>query len=212
MDEVLTVDEVAAILKVSVYDVQREVLGGKMHAVTVGTHMRIPRGALEAYLGVAQALVLKEWTSLSPFDFKWPDGGSEHQDKAYTTTRVIKGDAITFTVGFAWRHTIGQLRRRVTVFTGSAKSRKPLVEFVGSDNFEADRVLVSIIKGDNGKHVYDVDALPQGYDPATVAPYNQHITGPYAPSGLAMVASEADLDAMLSHAIIRYRMRYHQVA
>jgi excisionase family DNA binding protein len=51
MDEILDLDEVAAILKVSKRTVQREVGQGRLEAFHVGRALRFRKEAVEAYIG-----------------------------------------------------------------------------------------------------------------------------------------------------------------
>lgn len=50
MVELLTVDEVAKLLKVSPITVRRHIASGRLHAVRAGRNVRVPRESVEAFL------------------------------------------------------------------------------------------------------------------------------------------------------------------
>lgn len=148
-----------------------------------------------------------DWTleETGPFDFKWPSqGGSsiEHYEKSYNATRVIDGQQITLKIGFSDRQAAGLLRKRVTVWLGN----RPLVEFAGSNDYERDGLLASIIRLKNNKQL-TYQRIPPEYEGFKIQRYNSVVNGPRASNSLAVIVHKEDLASMLEHALIRAKWK-----
>ncbi len=77
------------------------------------------------------------------------------------------------------------------------------MDFVGGNNFDHDHLMVSLIRHPDGKLVKESDAIPSDYRDFRLAQFNTIVRGPYARSGLAVVADKDDLRTMIRHAMIR---------
>jgi hypothetical protein len=105
----------------------------------------------------------------------------------------------------------GRDRKYVVAFLSPGSPQQPLVEFVGTDDYEQTRELVAVIRGSDGaRRMYGAgDALPALYtERFRTQIYNERIDYPGAWHKLAVVARVDDDEAMLNHALVQSRRRY----
>ena len=95
------------------------------------------------------------------------------------------------------------MRRRIVVWMDNW----PLVEFAGSNNYESDGLLASVIKVEGGKQLRPSAKIPDEYKDFRIARYDSVVQGPYASRNLAVIVSKDDLESMLRHAIIRAALK-----
>ena len=201
LPEVLTPEEVAEYLKVSKDAILNELEEGRLKGFKVGTEWRCTDSSLLEYTskGIHQSIVIKSdirnseyeetaFTEITPFDYQWPRV-KEHFDTGYETTRTINGRNYVFKIGYANRQAAGQKRRRVVVWIANW----PLVEFAGSNHYESDRLLASVIKDKNGKHVTPTAKIPDEYKEFRIAKYNSIVQGPFANRNMAVIVSKDEL-------------------
>lgn len=215
LPQILTPDEIADYLKVSSDAVLKELEAGYLRGFKIGSEWRCTDAALLDYIGknVNSPLVSRasskeleceptSFTEIGEFDYQWP-GGSEHFENGYETTRKFNGRTYTFKIGFTDRRAAGQMRRRVVVWIDNW----PLVEFAGSNNYESDGLLASVIKVEGGKQLRPSGKMPDEYKGFHIARYDSVVQGPYASRNMAVIVSKDDLESMLCHAIIRARFK-----
>jgi hypothetical protein len=105
----------------------------------------------------------------------------------------------------------GRDRKYVVAFLSPGSPQQPLVEFVGTDDYEQTRELVAVIRGSDGaRRMYGAgDALPALYtERFRTQIYDERIDYPGAWHKLAVVARVDDDEAMLNHALVQSRRRY----
>ena len=163
--------------------------------------------------GLDLSLSQAAWQGTEPFDYHWPKRKGhpeniEHYDEAIASCICASDHELHVTVGFTRRFTAGKERRRAVVFLCNGRRMWPVVEFVGADDFEESKHMVSLIKiprasGTGHTRVRKGQQPPREYAGMPVVPYDSRVTGPYAATGLAVLARGDEYDVMLRHAMIR---------
>lgn len=222
MPNALSLEELAERWGVDVPDIEAELAGGRLRSFLVNGKRRIPSAAVEEFERRAGADARRptpvadqqpRFSAAAPFAHVWPNRMEEHYAQAFEA-RLERDDGPRYVrIGFGTRATVGRPRRRAVVFLsdrpfrepGRAVGGRPVVEFVGVDDYEHNRLLASLVKTAEGKEVRSLGSLPDDYAGAQVVPYNSVITGPYSHSGLAVLVSEDDLAGMLRHGLVRAR-------
>ncbi len=153
-----------------------------------------------------------EWLDTGPFDYRWPEV-KEHMDASYTSGIKIGAEDKSFTIGFTDRKAVGMMRRRAVVFLG-AKPRglRPIVEFVGTNDYQTTGKMASPIKIARGisvgwRTLQSDERLPAAYAGLEVSEYSNVVSGPNATRSAAVVVDKDDLTTMARHAIIRARWK-----
>lgn len=218
LPNIMNMKEVAEYFKVGEDIILAEIEAGRLKAFKVGSEWRISDEEILAYMGMQKSIVQSDVASpaivpptestggfkeIEPFDFKWPgeggEGVTEHYDKGYEATRKINGRHYTFTIGFGWREAAGQKRRRITIWIGN----RAIVEFAGSNNYDKDKLVASVIRLPNNKQLSPRGEIPKEYHDFKIARYDSIVQGTRASKNLAVVVNDNNLDVMLRHAIIR---------
>jgi hypothetical protein len=89
----------------------------------------------------------------------------------------------------------------------NGRMRRPIAVFIEGDE-PTDLVAVIRGNGPGGRSMYDPgDQLPTGYDDLTVDVFRHRVNGPQAFGKLAIVAENADRQAMLNHTAIQVTLR-----
>lgn len=135
-----------------------------------------------------------------------PDTTLEKYNKGFTTTFRLGSRGYTFTVGFGTRWAAGSDRARACWFLGDHYRviARPLVQFIGGNDYDRDHMMASVIKDRYGKkYVQDTADLPTEYTGMPVADFRSVVHGPYASRGLAVIARKTDYTVMAKHAWIR---------
>lgn len=218
LPRIWTVNEISEYLKVDDNVVINELENGSLNGFKIMSEWRCTENDLLAYITRPRTIIEDDesnepelntgsvrnvWNIVEtePFDFNWPKkGGSkaEHYDKGFNATRLINGHQITFRLGFGNRKAAGKERRRVTIWNGN----RAIVEFAGSNNYENDGLLASVIKLKNNKQL-TYQKIPGEYKNFNLKRYNTIVKGPRASTSLAIVVNKDDLKSMLEHAMIR---------
>jgi len=219
--DVLTLDEVSAFLRVPSEKLLPEIAAGRLQALRIADEVRILRVDLINYLDQAragpQAITISKgngdlrssgqkvseitFDPAKAFDHTWPNRQKEHYDEAYCGRVEIDGSLRSVTIGFTERATAGRIRRRAVVFV----DRRPLVEFVASDDFDQSGRMLSLVKRKTGKRLRPGETTPGEYRHLKIEPYRKYVTGPYTSTNQAVVCSKSDLAIMADHALIRLR-------
>lgn len=143
--------------------------------------------------------------------YSWPQGPDE-----YKTFRVYEGETSTGVVRLA----IGTCQRvaargkdrhyLMTHYLTPAGSKRPIAEFLETDDYDDTGDLIAIIKGKGGgAKMYDpFDDLPTPYGPFRIETYRDRVdvTGSY--EKLGVVAHEDDVDTILGHTLIQSQTRF----
>ena len=136
---------------------------------------------------------------------------------AYSPYRVFIGTtradgAVQIGLGETVRENAwGRDRKYVVAFLSGGAPQHPLVEFAATDDYEATRELVAVIRGsDGGRRMYGLgDQLPPVYaERFRTQIYNERVAHPGAWNKAVVVAREDDDHTMLNHALIQSRRRY----
>ena len=234
MPEILTVEDVAQILRSRPEAIIQELVKGTLRGFQVGGEWRIANPDVLSFIGApSQGEPLNrrdrdrtdlfrdfdiEWNRTGAFSYRWPSRADEpaadedypdaFEGLIYRRGRVRRGKKLL--IGFTIRNSAGMDRRRATVFLArnersSDTTLYPIVEFAGANDFETTRRLASVIKLRNRRQLQPGDPLPSEYAEFETAVYSDVVTGPYASNGMAVVVREDDLDAIARHALIRLR-------
>ncbi len=221
IQEVLTLDEVADFLRIPSDKLVPEIASGRLQALKIADEVRILKSDLMKYLelaktGSATAVRQKSenlarptdermpdinLTPAKPFEHMWPNRRQEHYPEAYSANVEMDGALRSLRIGFTERPTAGRLRKRAVIFV----DERPMVEFVGSDDFERSHKMLSLVKRKNGKRLRPGETTPPEYRNLQVEPYRKYVTGAYASSNQAIVCSKDDLSVMVQHALLRLR-------
>jgi len=232
---VMTLEEVATYVHATPGKLKEAILDGRLRGFEVGQdEWRVTEPALLEFIGEMESqhaggrkqhesgMHLRshattppdiryedaQWHPSGSFEYQWPKD-LEQMDSSFSTTLTINGDNKAFTIGFTNRESAGMLRRRAIVFLELGPQRlKPLVEFVGSNEFATNGQMASPIKvvGDSGsgwRLLQFGESLPSDYTGLTITEYRDVVRGPNAVRAIAVVAQEDDLTVMLRHGIIR---------
>jgi hypothetical protein len=118
----------------------------------------------------------------------------------------------TVHIGYGETHSQrwGQQRRRSVAFLTSSGPQQPLAEFVGADDYDSTRELLSVIRGKGGTgQMYGAsDSLPDVYtDGFKTALYSDRVHARGVWRKYVVVVHEDDIDLILRHALIQGRRR-----
>jgi hypothetical protein len=219
--EVLTLEEISSFLRVSKESLDLEINSGRLATLKIGSDVRILKHDFIEFLELAKGYnrenahpVNENGPATSrmpgfdlqlepsePFSYKWPNGNQECYEEAYNGTIRTGSGVKAVHIGFAERASTGKVRKRAVVFI----DKRPLVEFVGADDFEKSGSMLSLVKHKNGKQVRPGERILPEYKHLKIEPYNDYVTGPHASSNLAVVCSCKDLSVMVEHALLRLR-------
>jgi len=150
-----------------------------------------------------------EFESMPTFTYVWPDGEPNEYKSPLSVTVESAGKKAYFIIGKARspKKQLGQLRWRYNVFlTSTPRSSQGLIsvlDFVGGNEFDHDHLMASLIRHRDGRLVKESDAIPSEYRDFRLVQFNTIVRGPYARSGLAVVADKDDIQTMIRHAVIR---------
>jgi len=231
----MTLEEVAIYVHTTPEKLKGAIIAGQLRAFTIGQdEWRVTEPALLEFMGEVDSqqagrrvrhgattnISLRandptdthlediHWQPSGPFTYQWPKI-LEQMDSSYTAELTIHGETKAFTIGFTNRKSAGMERRRAIVFLGMGpQSLKPLVEFVGSNEFATNGQMASPIKvaGDadgSWRIVRSDEPLPPEYEGLTIAEYRDIVRGPNAARAAAVVVHKDDLTVLLRHGIIR---------
>lgn len=214
---VYTIDEIAQLLKVSTQAIIDEINAGHLEAFRVGDEWRTTDKSIADFISRGGSQdhnepVGKHGTNSDmsprlersePFSFRWPDGTIEEYREAFEGMVEAAGVQVKAKIGIGERYAAGRLRKRVVVFIDD----RPTVEFVGVDDFDKSKLVVSVITLRNRKRLKPGQRIPDEYRFFRLVRYNSVITGYHAMSVMGVLAKISDLDTMISHALIRAKFR-----
>ncbi len=203
-DEVLTVEEAAAYLRVSETAIREEIQSGGLPAFKIGSELRIIRKDFDQFIRskmVARAktkpggpIAHITFANVKPFTYQWPNKRTEDFDTAYEGKVGMKKIVVGFTTG-----TMHGKRRKSVVFV----DRRPLVRFKAADDFDKSGLMVSVIKTIDRKQLRPEDPVPFEYSGFRIEPYRTHIDEPGTSKNMVVVCTQDDLQTMAQHALIR---------
>jgi hypothetical protein len=144
--------------------------------------------------------------------YQWPNVPLEHYDPFTVFEGRTSRGSIRLAIGRCRRAPVfGRDRLYLITFHITAGGKRPLCEFVEVDDYESTRELVAIIRGNGtGKRsMYPTGSnLPGAYRKLRIETYSDHIKWRGSYRQLAVVAHEADVDAMLNHTLIQAAFRF----
>lgn len=142
----------------------------------------------------------------------WPKRPDQYDPFTVYEGATSKG-AIRLAIGRCTRpHAWGKERVYLTTFYITPGEKRPLCEFVETDDYaETDREMVAIIRGTGAskRGMYDPSAaLPGAYGALPVGVYSDHIRAPRSWAKQAVIAREDDIETMLNHSLIQADLRF----
>ncbi len=144
-------------------------------------------------------------------EFRWPDGVVEEYNPAERYSVVSDGEVLELLIGHGWRQAFGRRRRRVIVFDGDGLW--PIIELVGTDDYERTKDLVWPLKRPGTNAQYGEGSKPNpDFLTFTMVRFPELVTGPHAFRGRAALVSEQDTGTILRLALVRRRHRKSNVA
>jgi hypothetical protein len=138
------------------------------------------------------------------------------QRETYAPFRVFRGA----TAGGTVRLALGECKRTevrgrnrryiITFFIRPTGSKRPISEFLETDDYEERGDLIAVIKGsDGGARMYDpTDSLPGVYQGFRIETYRDRIDYPGSFHKLGVVAHQDDVATMLGHTLIQAQSRF----
>jgi hypothetical protein len=143
--------------------------------------------------------------------YYWPKATEEYSDFTVYEGRTGRG-TIRLAIGRCQRVEVwGRNRPYLITFHITAGGKRPLCEFVATDDFSSTRELVAIIRGtgDSQRGMYGPGAhLPGAYRNLRVEIVKDRIGFKGAYNKQAIVAAEDDIDTMLNHSLIQAELRF----
>jgi hypothetical protein len=214
-DHLITREDLAGILE----QVATSLRGGTVvstHAdtSTAGETPPAPSGSRRRSGGGALGPVLRSWKKVRELDgerYRWPNHTEEY-DPFEVWETDDGGPRLQFGLGYIAADPsteyYGRPRGYWLAFEMvNGKKRRPIGVFIEGEE-PTDLVAVIKGKGAGGRAMYaSGDELPAGYDGLTVDVFRNRVIGPQAYDRLAVVAENADRQAMLNHAAIQSRLR-----
>ena len=219
--DVLTLEEVSSFLRIPTEKIIPEISSGKLQALRIADEIRILKDDLLRYLELAKSVeahvstpkqtVVSQspngtvpavnLTPAPPFEHTWPNRRVEQYKEAYAGNVEFDGSLRSVAIGFTERQSAGRARKRSVIFV----DRRPLVEFVGADDFDKSGKMLSLVKRKNGKRLRPGETIPPEYRHLRIEPYRKYVTGAYASSNQAIVCFKDELGVMAEHALLRLR-------
>ena len=131
------------------------------------------------------------------FSFVWPPGNTEHFEFADTYEVFARNQPEEVHVAYGQREAFGDTRRRIIAFIGDPLW--PAIEFAGTDSYVSDRSLVWPVKKPGGNKQYTLSESPHpDFARSRLVPFRNHVTGPHAFRGWAILLHEDQVDDLLS--------------
>jgi hypothetical protein len=145
---------------------------------------------------------------LADQSYRWPTYLETYDRYIVYAAETEREGTIHIALGDAPREKAwGKDRRYTVAFLTSGAPQTPVAEFLETDDYDATRELLAVIRGsDGGRRMYG-DSLPDTYGALKVAIYSDRIKSRGAWNKLAVVARDDDPDSMLNHALIQARRR-----
>lgn len=163
--------------------------------------------------GAADPIAQGDWREVgrrSGISYRWMDGNVDE----YVEFVVYEDAGSNSSMGIgkiAPREIRGKERSYRVVFSMDGTKLEPLAVFNESDDFEASKELLALVRGKGAtKRAFYApgDALPPAYDGFTVETFSDRISGPRSYNRLAVVAKDDDPAAMLDFARIQNILRF----
>lgn len=236
MERWLNLDQVAEALAISAHEVGELLEDGLPFAELPGGQRRVLADDLNVYLesrktsaaaappvrtgpGASGTLftatrVLSRPPALSQveaggeFEFRWPDGKVEQ----YARTWVVQ--ARLGSRSFDVRHAIGTrfAYERDRVRSATFVEGRPMVEGVEADDYGSTRALVSrLTRGSGNKLITPSDPVYLDYADFEVVLHSDEIVAKRSPRRVALKIVEDDINAWVTHAMVRARQKKWQV-
>ncbi len=143
--------------------------------------------------------------------YTWPQGPDEYTNFQIYEGRTPRG-TIRLAVGRCERTEVwGRDRVYLITFHITAGGKRPLCEFLETDDHATSREFIAIIRGngDSGRGMYSPGAhLPGAYRKLRIETYSDRIAFKGAWTKQAVVAQEDDIDSMLNHSLIQAEQRF----
>lgn len=143
--------------------------------------------------------------------YTWPAGSDEYIDFNIYEGRTARG-AIRLAIGRCDRTEVwGRDRVYLITFHITSGGKRPLCEFLETDDHATSREFIAIIRGngDSGRGMYGPGVhLPGAYRKLRTEIYSDRIAFKGAWTKQAVVAHEGDIESMLNHSLIQADQRF----
>lgn len=148
----------------------------------------------------------------SGVSYRWPKN-----EEFYSTFTVYEGSnehgTIRMAIGWCDRtSTWGHDRPYAITFFVTDGGKRPLCEFLATDQYESTGECVAIIRGAGLRQrsmFGPNDVLPGAYAGLRVENFRDHISFPGAWNKLAVIANKEDIDTMLNHSFVQAQLRFN---
>jgi hypothetical protein len=157
-------------------------------------------------LGIARLIEYSECGRLKPFEFRWPEGV-----EVFDEALCFKVRDDVYYIAYCFREAYGSNRRRIVIVRKPprGKTLSAIVEFCGTDDWQATRQVASLIRRPDNRlaRIEDVEKLAEysilrGY----IRDHGDVIRD--GRKGYAsLIVREDDYERMLYHAVKRYEMK-----
>jgi hypothetical protein len=143
--------------------------------------------------------------------YRWPQNQETYNPFNLYEGTTSKG---TIKLGIGWcerTKTWGKDRRYAITFHITEGGKRPLCEFLETDDFLTSREFVAIIRGAGmlQRSMYGpADVLPSAYRHLRTERYRDHIDYAGSWDKQAVVAVEGDVETMLNHSLIQAQLRF----
>lgn len=143
--------------------------------------------------------------------YTWPQGPDRYTNFQIYEARTDLG-TIRLAVGRCERTEVwGRNRVYLITFHMTSGGKRPLCEFLETDDHATSRDFIAIIRGNghSGRGMYSPGApLPGAYRKLRIETYSDRIAFKGAWTKQAVVAKEGDIDSMLNHSLIQAEQRF----
>jgi hypothetical protein len=222
--KVLTLDEAAGILRCTQSELLSEIDSGRLASFTVAGQRRVLESELHRFanympptasacdaVAIAGGPLRLEISEMEPFSYTWPTGEvNRYEETRPLAVTVYWGDKKAHFVigrGHPENPQLGRRRWRYNLFLspspGSPQGLISILDFVAGNEFEADGLMVGLIKLPSGKFLREDEPIPPEYRGFHLARFNEIVRGPHAWSRMAVIAHKEDLETMIRHGLIR---------
>ncbi len=141
---------------------------------------------------------------IDSFSHRWPDD-VEVFNQGWECRVTVEGTSLKVRHGIGQRNAYGRERIHSVTFVNGL----PTVEGVEADDYGDSHALLSLLRRPDGHLVRLAKEIPPGYGELRVVHHEHEIRAPYSRRSLAVKLRADDLEAWVTHAVLRAVMKGH---